>query len=127
VIADRFERDFYGEMSDAVNTGERTDRFTVRWNLEREPGPRELESSEVVLANEGGSPGALRGPSGRSSLIEVPREYAELAARDPDLARSWRDASAEAIEACLSAGMVGAGFEASRSAYVFVAYEDVAS
>jgi predicted GNAT superfamily acetyltransferase len=125
VIADRFERDFYGGMSDAVNAGERTDRFTVRWDLEREPGPRELEASEVVLANEGGTPGAIRAPSGRSSLIEVPREYAELRARDPEHARSWRDASAEAIEACRSAGMVGAGFDASRSAYVFVVHEDL--
>jgi len=125
VIADRFERDFYGEMTDAVNAGERTDRFTVRWDLEREPGPRELEASEVVLANEGGAPGAIRAPSDRSSLIEVPREYAELRARDPELARSWRDASAEAIEACLSVGMVAAGFVASRSAYVFVVREDL--
>jgi predicted GNAT superfamily acetyltransferase len=125
VVADRFERDFYGQMSDAVNVGERTDRFTVRWDLEREPGPRELEASEVVLADEGGAPGAIRAPSDRSCLIEVPREYVELRERDPDLASSWREASAEAIEACLSAGMVAAGFDASRSAYVFVVHEDL--
>jgi predicted GNAT superfamily acetyltransferase len=125
VVADRFDRDFYGEMTDAVNAGERTDRFMVRWDLVREPGPRALEASEIVLANETGAPGSMRAPTARRCLIEIPREYPELRTRDPDLARSWRDASAEAIEACLSAGMVAAAFDATRSAYVLVVSEDL--
>ena len=124
-IADRFGRDFYGEMPDAVNAGERTDRCTVRWDLEREPGPRAVAASGAILVNDEGRPRPAAAPSGRSAIVEVPPEYPELRARDPDLARSWRDASAEAIEACLFLGMVAAGFDAGRSAYVFVTLADL--
>jgi predicted GNAT superfamily acetyltransferase len=40
-FADGFERDFYGEMDDQLNRGDRSDRFTVRWELHpesRRPG-----------------------------------------------------------------------------------------
>lgn len=125
VIADRFERNFYGEMTDDVNAGERTDRLVVRWDLAREPGPRAIEASEVVLANLEGAPGPFRGPASGACLLEVPREYPDLRASDRDLARAWRDASAEAIESCLAAGMVAVGFDASRSAYVLARSGDV--
>jgi predicted GNAT superfamily acetyltransferase len=124
-IADRFGRDFYGPMSDALNEGERSDRFTVRWDLEREPGPRRVQASEVVLAAAGEHPGEVASPVGRSVLVEVPREYSDLRERDRDLALRWRDASAGAIERCLRAEMVAVGFDLERSAYVFAAREDV--
>ena len=124
-IADRFGRDFYGPMGDEINAGERSDRLTIRWDLEREPGPRPVEASDVVLRAEGEHPGEVGSPGGRGALVEVPREYPELRESDRDLALRWRDASASAIEACLAAGMVAAGFDLERSAYVFVAREDV--
>jgi predicted GNAT superfamily acetyltransferase len=124
-VADRFDRDHYGAMTDAVNVGERSDRFTIRWELEREPGPRALGSGEVVLAAEGSRPGAVRPPAGPVALVEVPGEYGDLRSTDPDAALAWRDASAEAIEGCLSAGLVAAGFERTTSSYVFVATEDL--
>jgi len=124
-IADRFARDFYGLMEDAVNAGERSDRFTVRWDLDREPGPRELEASQMVLAARGDLPGPVVPPESRSALVEIPREYSDLRERDRSLAARWRDASADAIESCLRAGMVAAGFRADRSAYVFVMREDL--
>jgi predicted GNAT superfamily acetyltransferase len=125
-IADRFGRNFYGEMTDAVNAGERSDRCTVRWDLQRDPGPRQIAApEEVALAREGTHPGPVTEPTRRRALVEVPAEYAELRAREPELARAWRDASAEAIEACLATGMVAGGFDASASAYVFVARQDL--
>jgi predicted GNAT superfamily acetyltransferase len=124
-IADRFGRDFYGQMSDAVNAGERSDRFTVRWDLERDPGPRAMRTAEVVLANHGGRPRATGVPSGPGAIIEIPREYPELRATEPVLAAAWRDATADAIETCFAAGMVAAGFDAERSAYVLVRREAV--
>lgn len=125
-VADRFDRDHYGQMPDAVNAGDRSDRFTVRWDLEREPGSRHLRSGEVVLAAEGSSPGAVRPPTGPVALVEVPAEYGDLRSTDPEAAFAWRDASADAIEACLSAGLVAAGFDRPASRYVFVAPEDLA-
>jgi predicted GNAT superfamily acetyltransferase len=124
-VADRFDRDHYGEMTDALNLGERTDRFTVRWDLAREPGPRAVAAADVVLARTDDAPGAVGAPSGRAALVEIPREYADLRARDRGLAARWRDASAEAIEVCLAAGMVAGGFDGGSSRYVFVAREDL--
>jgi predicted GNAT superfamily acetyltransferase len=124
-IADRFERNHYGEMSDELNAGERSDRFTVRWDLVREPGPRMVELGVAALEASGEGPGEVRAPTGRSASVAVPREYAELRGADPSSASAWRDASAAAIEACLGAGMVAAAFDQEGSRYVFVAREDL--
>jgi len=43
--ADGFHRDFYGAMDDEMNRGERSDRLVTRWDLRREPGPRDLPAS----------------------------------------------------------------------------------
>ena len=98
-------------MLDEVNLGERSDRFTVRWALEREPGPRDVGAAASALEDDDGWPGAVRGPSARAALLSVPRDYAEVRSADPECASAWRDASAEAIEACLTAGMIAAGFD----------------
>jgi predicted GNAT superfamily acetyltransferase len=124
-VADRFERNHYGEMSDEVNAGDRSDRFTVRWDLAREPGPREVEAGAPVLEAAGFGPGEVRPPAGRSASVAVPREYAELRGADPPVAAAWRDASAAAIEACIGSGMVAAAFDADGSRYRFVAREDL--
>ena len=39
-VADRFGRSFYGDMTDEINRGDRTDRLVIRWDLDPEPGPR---------------------------------------------------------------------------------------
>ena len=112
-------------MTDAVNAGDRSDRFLVRWDLVREPGPRDVVAEDVVLAAAGAGPDAVRPPAGRAALVEVPSEYAGLRSRDPASALAWREASAQAIDACLAAGLVAAGFERRRSSYVFVARGDL--
>ena len=124
-VADRFERNHYGEMSDEVNAGERSDRFTVRWGLARKPGPRAVEVGDAALEPVGERPGEIRSPAGRAASVAVPRDYAELRGAEPSVASAWRDASAAAIEACLGAGMVAAAFDAEGSRYLFVAREDL--
>jgi predicted GNAT superfamily acetyltransferase len=104
-VIDRFERDFYGTMTDSINVGERSDRFTVVWDLRREPGPRAVD--------------------GAGSLIEVPREYLELRDADPDAAARLRDAVADDATACLGAGMLGVAFDRERSAYVFAPADEI--
>jgi predicted GNAT superfamily acetyltransferase len=98
-VIDRFERDFYGTMTDSINRGERSDRFTVVWDLRREPGARSVD--------------------GAHSLVAVPPEYLELREADPEAAARARDAVAEGAAACLGAGMLGVAFDRERSAYVF--------
>ncbi len=124
-VADRFDRNHYGAMADEVNAGERSDRFTVRWGLEREPGPRDVVATERALASDDGWPGGVSAPSGRAALVAVPSDYPELRSADPACGGAWRDASAQAIEACLTAGMIAAGFDRATSSYLFALAEDV--
>jgi predicted GNAT superfamily acetyltransferase len=121
--ADRFERSFYGEMTDDLNRGDRSDRLVVRWDLDREPGPRPApDDLPTVLAASGGDKAPVPSAGGRpgavGALIEVPRDHTPIRTRDPALLAAWRDAVAEALEACLATGLVVDGFDRDRSAYV---------
>ena len=123
VVVDRFARSFYGDMSDAINQGERSDRVTVAWNLRRDPGPHVVAADPIDLVMR--SPGAAPQPAvadvapTAAARIEVPAEYHDLRVSDPELGAAWRDAVAGALERCLDAGMLGASFDRARSAYVF--------
>jgi predicted GNAT superfamily acetyltransferase len=122
-VIDRFVRNFYGDMADAINEGERSDRFTVAWHLRREPGPRTTREFPVdlLVRSEGPLPAPVPSDArpDRVAAIEVPSEYHPLRLADPELATVWRDAIADAVEACLDAKMVCAVFDRARSAYVF--------
>jgi predicted GNAT superfamily acetyltransferase len=128
-VIDRFARDFYGSMTDSINAGERSDRFTVAWHLRREPGPRAIRAPTVDLLTRTDDqlPGPVPSGSGpgQAAVIEVPREYHDLRAADPVLATVWRDAIADAVEGCLGAGMAGVTFDRDRSAYVFATPEAI--
>jgi len=98
-VVDRFERDYYGAMTDDLNVGERSDRFMVRWELDRAPGPRSVAEPATEIA--------------------VPPDLYELRDRDPDGARRWRDEVATAAERALARGELGLAFDRDRSAYLF--------
>jgi predicted GNAT superfamily acetyltransferase len=104
-VCDRFERNFYGEMADALNRGERSDRFVVRWDLERTPGPRTAPD---------GAP------------VEIPRDHPALRLADPDRARRSRDLVADALEDRLARGLIAVAFDRDRSAYLFSTQEAMA-
>ncbi len=104
-VGDRFERSFYGEMNDDINAGDRTDRLVVRWDLGREPGPREVAGEPV--------------------LVGVPAEYHELRRTSPAAAAAARDAAADAIEEAMAAGCVAAAFDKERNTYLFAEPGDV--
>ena len=95
--ADRFRRNFYGEMADSLNAGERSDRLVVRWDLDRPPGPREAPSSHEA--------------------ITVPREYEALKGSDPDSAYLERDRVADALEASFARGNIVVAFEGGSATY----------
>jgi predicted GNAT superfamily acetyltransferase len=124
-VADRFGRAFYGEMSDAINRGDRTDRLVIRWDLDPTPAPRTGPAAlPTVLAAEGDpeAPEPVEGsaPTAEGGVVEVPREHGELRTRDADLAVRWRGATAEAFERCFGAGLVVGAFDRERSAYILV-------
>lgn len=114
-VADRFHRNYYGEMTDVVNRGERTDRLVARWDLAREREDPSLEGAGVLLdrVGEEPKPEPVRGevpPAGRPALVRIPRDHEAMRREEPTLARAWRDAVAEAIEACLATGRIARGF-----------------
>jgi predicted GNAT superfamily acetyltransferase len=122
-VADRFGRSWYGDMTDEINRGDRTDRLVVRWDLDPEPAPRPVATGiPTVLSAEGDPgrpepvPGSAPAPAG--AVIEVPRDHAELRQGDADLGARWRDATADALEACFASSLVVAAFDRDRSAYV---------
>ncbi|MDP9340989.1 MAG: GNAT family N-acetyltransferase [Actinomycetota bacterium] len=128
-LADRFHRHYYGDMGDDVNRGERSDRLEARWDLDLVSdgvtvGPP--EDAEVVLGRDGTderpTPTTVRPPGRFPALVWIPSDYSSLRGRDPGLAGRWRDAAAEAIEACRSAGMVASSF-LREGAYVFTPEE----
>ncbi len=124
-MADRFHRDFYGEMTDTVNRGERSDRLVVRWDLAPEPGPWSvpLQGDPLILRRVGDldapRPGRVADPSGAAAILEIPGEYYALRERNQALASAWRDAVADAIEACREVEMFAVMFARERSCYVF--------
>lgn len=109
-IADRFERNFYGEMTDALNRGERSDRFVIRWDLARDPGPRSLEVDAPEVIDEEWDFVGLPPEAERGVFVRVPTDLLELRDRYPELAGRCRDAVAEAIETCVAAGLVAVAF-----------------
>lgn len=124
-VADRFGRAFYGEMSDEINRGDRTDRLVVRWDLDPAPAPRAVpEELPTVLAAEGDpdapDPVQRSVPAAGGGVVEVPREQAALRQKDAELASRWRDAAADALEGCFAAGLIAAAFDRDRSAYLLV-------
>jgi len=104
VVADRFERSFYGEMRDTLNIGERTDRFVVRWDLDREPGQWSVPPGRVV------------------AKVPIPAGYTAL----PDDARlEAREGFALAVEAAMGRGAIAATFLREPATYVFAREEEV--
>jgi predicted GNAT superfamily acetyltransferase len=121
-IADRFHRNFYGEMTDTLNAGDRSDRLVVRWDLDRPPGGSvagDPGGLPVVLARGRGErpePGDPPGPNG--AVLEIPPELLELKKIVPESAATWREAAADAFAECFESGLIVRGFDRKRSAYV---------
>jgi len=124
-VADRFERNFYGEMGDALNAGERSDRLVIRWDLDPEPAQAPAPASEapVVLARSGDPDRPAPQPSGPSEAgtgwVEIPSDYAALRSSDPGLGAAWRDVVADVVAQLMERGAIVVAFDRDRSAYRF--------
>jgi predicted GNAT superfamily acetyltransferase len=123
-VADRFLPNFYGEMTDMLNAGERSDRLMVRWDLEGESSEPARSTGVEVLGREGDDRFPSPVPSNEepvgdeAALIRIPREYHEVRERDRSLAQAWREATSVAFTSCFEAGFVATGFTGD-STYVF--------
>jgi predicted GNAT superfamily acetyltransferase len=115
-------------MDDQLNRGDRSDRFSVRWDLDGTSSPGRLvngSSVPVLRRSDDDPPRPERIADPRvdghqvGAIIGIPEDYPSIRQADPALARAWRDAAADAFEACLTAGMVGGEFERFSCSYYF--------
>jgi predicted GNAT superfamily acetyltransferase len=118
-VATRLYRRFYGDMTDNLNRGDRSDRFEVRWYVGSDRVERALRRQaqqpamgEILLEAQGEpdapepkETGALAGPG---AVVAVPRDHAGLRSKDPQLGRWWRETAADVFDACFEAGLAAA-------------------
>jgi predicted GNAT superfamily acetyltransferase len=119
-----YYENFYGDMPDAVNAGDESDRVLVEWNLGSpavadmsrrhglEPDVEVLRKEGAVVAlsvDENAAPIAGRRASGNTILIQVPEDIVDLRERDRATAQRWRRALRAALEPALAAGYVARG------------------
>ncbi|MGH2663288.1 MAG: GNAT family N-acetyltransferase [Actinomycetota bacterium] len=121
-VADTFHRDYYGPMDDAFNRGDRSDRLEIRWELRAGRVERAMEGRapepDLSSADERVGPdGQIGTVDGPRLVVRVPPAYHALRETDPQAARTWRDAVADALEESFAAGYVATGF-AIRVGYV---------
>lgn len=99
-------RNFYGQMSDALNGADDTDRMLVTWYL-HDPAvsaacrgsAQEAPSApaESLLAREQDVVPVMRETSARLVRVALPRDIESLRRTDPELATRWRLALRETL------------------------------
>lgn len=121
-IAIRFHREYYGDMQDAFNRGDRTDRLEVLWELDservrgaldgrRRDEPEGFEPGHLLVANDNGLPKSEEvNPAQERVIVSVPEHYHALRTEDPDRAKLWRDAVGDALERAFAMGYRAVSF-----------------
>ena len=133
-----YHRDFYGAMPDKLNAGLPSDRIYVEWPIghdrtyKRPPGEdaapnleyAEREDVPYLLRADGDQPGAVGSTASSSHLLlEIPRAFQDLKARDAALALRWRLGAREAFERAFAEGYAAVEFLRAtdgRGAYLLV-------
>ena len=100
---------FYGEMADALNQGDETDRLYVHWHT----------NSAIAQTTAGTVLPVIDVMPQSSLVIELPEDIVRLRATDPVAARDWRLRVREQFMLALASEMELAGLNRS-DAYVFV-------
>jgi predicted GNAT superfamily acetyltransferase len=98
-----FEPDFYGEMNDAINAGDPTDRAVVEWDLTSPSGGDRDDGAVILHAAEDGSP-VVSETRADSLRAWVPQDAVALRQRDPSAGRAWRLALRESFGAAIRDG-----------------------
>ena len=102
---------YYGDMADAINAGDETDRILLRW---------ELGSPSARAACD---EGASANPTGLAdeddtTLVPIPRDIESLRQTDPGAARAWRFSLRDSMVPLLTAGAQIVDFDRRANAYV---------
>ena len=117
---DRFHRDYYGEMPDVINAGDRSDRLVVRWHLEAEPVPAATPTNAVVVVGSDGTADAPRpivtGEDQGAEVVsvQIPGDHPALRTADAGLASAWREAVGSALDEFVGGGYEVVAFDPDR-------------
>ncbi|CAH0172371.1 hypothetical protein SRABI76_01315 [Microbacterium oxydans] len=115
---DSYLLDFYGDLGDGVNGGQRSDRALVVWDLERPVGPRPAATAGVEMP-----PAVLWADDERPVLdldrahhlqvcrIDIPSDIEKMRRVAPDLAARWRVALGHALGGLLAEGWSVSDFD----------------
>lgn len=111
--AEKYLENFYGSMSDGINSGQATDRILLRWSL-TDPVPPSEEYGAVapwVAEDASGGPMLLEpDPAANRRSVRVPRDDERLRRDDPITAKRWRSAVRQTLAPALSEGWSIVGF-----------------
>lgn len=109
-----FHPDFYGAMTDRINSGDASDRLEAVWTL-TDPLPlHDARAARAAAAGEGmvpllverdGWPHATGAEPRAGALLPVPADYERLRREGPDRARAWRTACREVLQSAYGAGL----------------------
>ena len=129
VTAAEYLPDFYGEMTDEVNTGDPSDRLLAHWDLGSErvaaavagtvvaPAAADLLATGAVRVLARGDadepvPAPAAPTTGGTALVALPEDIVRLRGTAPAVATAWRSAVREALLPLLTAGGVVTGLTA---------------
>ncbi len=105
-----YEIDFYGQMPDAINVGDPTDRVFAWWHLSS------AKVADAVAGRLLPLDAAMLTQAGRDiRVVEIPQDIVELRGVDPEAARRWRLSLRETLTAAFAEGYCIIGVERAGS------------
>ncbi|MFI6816288.1 GNAT family N-acetyltransferase [Nonomuraea sp. NPDC050328] len=104
---EEYLEDFYGELRDELNAGDRSDRLLAVWRLTEEAGARPVPGGAGVVLDEDGRAHEADTPV---VLVATPRDIEALRRREPERARAWRPAMRQALGGLMATGGKVVGF-----------------
>ncbi|MCB0169015.1 MAG: hypothetical protein KDJ97_00565 [Anaerolineae bacterium] len=125
-VGDTYTPNLYGEMTDAINQGLPSDRFTVAWWLASRHVNRRLsgqdfepsiESLGCPILNPGlsrptgySAPDQFDLPHGPRCLVEIPADLGRLKSNRPDMALTWRLQTRQIFQTAFDNGYTAVDF-----------------
>jgi predicted GNAT superfamily acetyltransferase len=132
VVVEEYEQNIYGDLTSPLHRGTPTDRFVAEWHVTRphverriaawgQPVVRDQSVADAVLANPSVAGGRHLAPGladlsieARRVLVEIPVNFSEILAADPDLALAWRLHTREIFQTYFGDGHRAVDFFLSR-------------
>jgi predicted GNAT superfamily acetyltransferase len=111
----RFIPEFYGEMSDSVNSNDLSDRLEAVWRLTdplppADPAPDsggipQVSARPAALLCSGGRPDETGLPPAAGDHIAIPAHFMRMRREEPERARAWRLAVRRVLSAAYADGL----------------------